>query len=1030
MSYRRSLLTQWSRRDRLTVVVVAVTTAFLVGTALLLLTAGAYTTTIGDDLTVSTTVSEYDSYEEAETEAPESAFVFPVTTVTDGDGNEHRVVGVPPDAPPTVADASVPWDEANLPTPTADRSVQGPVSQPTRQRLAGPDGATTVTIHPHATNGSLFPPSWYAANATAVRDLGPTGALVVSSDGGSGGPSGQVPATGTPIVSALLFLLAGLNQVLRLLVLAAAGGAVLVLVVIYNVTRMSVRERLQTIKVVRSTGASPRTVLALFGLRAGSLALVGVVLGYALGIVVTSATINAAIYAGFPISMDVAVTSEVLQVVLPLLVSLVSVGVLAGVLAARPATTCPPSTLGRSNENDKPRRRTRGDDSGIRAAFTPRLLGWRTLVPTATTLTVFALIVVLTASIGGTIAPLTTTDTGTVTEAGAAHPINSRVDVGYASVLRSQGIEASPEIIVTQVKDGRPYMARGANYSAFASVSDARLVQGREPATPGEAVVGSDLAKTLGLEVGDTVTLGGSTSPSVTQVTVVGRFDAPDTLDDQLVVPLDTAHHLSLEPGTVHLITTSGGTLNETPSAGTDDGVAVTGLSTPSPIAENETLNVTVDVRNFESRRESKEIAVRVGGDTHTKRVTLGPNEETSVTLQVPAPAPGERRVSAGSYSENVTVLPADALVIPDGYPERGPPGARLVVLVESVSGEPVRGATVEVGNRTFETDDRGATLVTLPEEEGEYAITATKSDRPEATHRMRVVDGATRQLSSEVEISPEEASVLTRPQVNVTLVNPWAEELTRDVSVVSPTETETQTVTLNATEAVSSEKTLGGASDDRTSPGDYTVQVVSDGETIAQEQYTVVGDDRVFSTMASDAEFSPGTGVGRAIESVFGNIQVLLAAMVVLAGLTTIGSTTATFAQAVHARRRTIGIYRATGADPTWILKTVLLDVCRLSVPAAIIATATTLLLTRALVATDLLTVFGIRVSLVVSPIVVVGIIAGSVLLALVSALIALLPALESAPTRLLTDSNVEPPTTERTSESDVPSTSDRARE
>ncbi|WP_101297145.1 ABC transporter permease [Halegenticoccus soli] len=1029
MSYRRSILTQWSRRDRLTVVVVAVTTAFLVGTALLLLTAGAYTTTIGDDLAVSTTVTEYDSYAEAQAAAPEDALVFPVTTVTDGDGRTHRVVGVPPDAPPAVADASVPWDEAKLPNPTADRSVQGPVSQPTRQRLAGPDGETTVTVHPHATNGSLFPSPWYAANAGAVEDLGPTGALVVSADGGSGGPLGQVPGSGVPLVSALLFLLAGLNQVLRLLLLAAAGGAVLVLVVVYNVTRMSVRERLRTIKVVRSTGASPRTVLALFGLRAGLLALVGVVLGYAFGVIVTSATINAAIYAGFPISMDATVTPRVLRVVLPMLASLVAVGALAGALAAYPATTRPPATLGSLN-TPASRGRKREGESGLRAAFTPRLLGWRTLVPTTTTLAVFALIVVLSASISGTIAPLATADTGTVTEAGAAHPINSRVDAGYASVLRSQGIEASPEIIVAQVRDGRPYMVRGANYSAFASVTDARLVEGRQPRHPGEAVIGSDLAKTLGVEVGDTVTLGGSTSPSVAQVTVVGRFDAPDTLDDQLVVPLDTAHHLSLEPGTVHLIRTSGGALDETASAGSDEGIAVTGVSASSPVAENETLNVTVDVQNFEPRRGSEEIAVRVGDETHTRRVTVGPNEEKSVTVQVPAPAPGERKVSAGSYSENVTVLPADALVIPEEYPNRGPPGARLVVLVESATGEPVRGATVAVGDRTFETNGRGAALVTLPEEEGEYAITASKGDRSEATHRMRVVDGATRQFASRVRISPKEASVITRPRVNVTLVNPWAEELTRNVSVVSPTEAETRTVTLNATDAVSTEKTLGGNSDDRASPGEYTVRVVSDGETIAREQYTVVGDDRVFSTMAGNAEYSPGTGMGRAIESVFGNVQVLLAAMVVLAGLTTVGSTTATFAQAVHARRRAIGIYRATGADPAWILKTVLLDVCRLSVPAAIIATAATLLLTRALAATDLLTVFGIRVSLVVSPTVVLGIVVGSILLALVSALIALLPALGTAPTRLLTDSNVEPPTTERTAGSDVPAASDRVRE
>jgi hypothetical protein len=51
-------------------------------------------------------------------------------------------------------------------------------------------------------------------------------------------------------------------------------------------------------------------------------------------------------------------------------------------------------------------------------------------------------------------------------------------------VLRSQGIEASPEILLAQAADGGPYLARGANYTAFSQLTDTRIVRGHAPVAP------------------------------------------------------------------------------------------------------------------------------------------------------------------------------------------------------------------------------------------------------------------------------------------------------------------------------------------------------------------------------------------------------------------------------------------------------------------------------------------------------------------------------------------------------------------
>ena len=458
MSYRRALLTRWSRRDRLTVLVVAVTTAFLVGTTLLLAAAGAQTATLAGDLNTTATATYEDSFTNATADADADDLVFPTVVLTTVDGSTKRFIGIPSDAPAEITDASVGWRRATIPVPGG--GVTGPVASTTQQRFRTANGTTSLTIGPETANSSLFPASWYVANASTVRSLGggDVDALVVHPEERITGLL-SVPTTGSPLVAALVFLFSGMRQLLTALLAATVGSALLVLVVVYNVLRMTVRDRIRAIRVIRSTGGTPRRVLWLFGLRAGLIVGLGVALGYAVGFILTNAVVNVAVFAGLPISLTPSLTPLALGTLAVMLPALVLAGVVAGVLAARTAARQPPTRLG------EPRRRagTHTDSTlgGLRSRLTPTLLDPRAIVPTTLTLAVFAVVVVLIVSLAGAVAPLSTQDGGTVAEAGASNVLNSRIDSDYATVLRSRGIDASPEIILAEAIDGEPFLGSG-----------------------------------------------------------------------------------------------------------------------------------------------------------------------------------------------------------------------------------------------------------------------------------------------------------------------------------------------------------------------------------------------------------------------------------------------------------------------------------------------------------------------------------------------------------------------------------------
>jgi hypothetical protein len=446
--------------------------------------------------------------------------------------------------------------------------------------------------------------------------------------------------------------------------------------------------------------------------------------------------------------------------------------------------------------------------------------------------------------------------------------------------------------------------------------------------------------------------------------------------------------------------------------------VTVTGVRVDSEVVTGERYEVRVSLQNFAEETRTYPLVVRTGNDTRERRVEIDPSGRKDVTVNFDAGEPGNRTVQVDGYARNVTVRQRNALELP-AVPDRAPPGTELLVSVRTVNNRSVPNATITIDDREVETGEQGVARVSLPDESGPYTLTASKGDRTTSTE-IDVAEGTSKNFVADVGVSPRVASVLTRPTARVTLANPWTEPVSENVTVVSPTRTVSQQVRLEPGESVRVKEDLAGGSesDERASPGSYTVRVPAGGETLARAPYTIEGDNRLFAALASSGQYSSGSGVGRAVQSIFGNLQLLLIAMVLLAGLTTIGATTATFAQTVHARRRAIGVHRATGATYGKVLRQVLLDAVRLSLPATLLALLVALLAARILGAIGALTLFGIRLSPSAPLPVLAGTALGALLLSSLSAVLATIPFLLAAPTTLLADSDAGRPHAPRADE------------
>lgn len=980
MGYRRLLLTRWSRRDWLAILVVALTVAFLTGTTLLLVATGAQMTAIAAEFDSPGSATYYDDPGAARAAVGDGHSVLPVAEVTNG-SQTTLLVGVPEEL-----DVELGRDDRRFRVASGNTTTLGTIATPRTEQLEGSAESMTVTVQPRDGSASLLAPAWYVTETETVEQVGVSGAFVVQL--GAETP-GSPDAGRVPLLSALQFFLEGTNEVLRAFAAVAAGAAVLIGVTIFSVSRMSVRDRLSTIKIIRSTGARPRTVLGLFTLRAVLLTLVGTSLGYAVGVIVINATVNLAVALGFPTSLSLEAGPRGARVLGGLCLAVLGVGGIAGGLAAWPAVRRPPAHLS-------------DDEAGARVErlpdrFVPSLLHWRALVPTAATLTTFVAFVVLVSAMASVAGPLTTAEGATITTPGATNPINSRVPTAYADAFHARGINASAEILLFEMTAGGPVLARGVVYEDFENVTDARLVRGRAPEGPSEAVIGVDLARTRGIEVGETLTLGGSVRAGLARVTVVGAFSAPGPFDDQLLVSLSLAQHLDwLASDQAHLVraerlpelSTVGG------PAGTGPGIAVVNLSVTEPIPQNTSFVAAVTLRNEGIETTRASVPVRFADEQRDVSVDLPASRQRTVQVEFTAPPPGTYTLEAGNVTRDVQVVDPGTLVL-SGVPARVPPESNPLVTVTTATGSPVARANVTVGNRTVTTNENGHVRLPLSTA-GEIEVTA-RARGENVTRVITVTPDATRALSTTLQIRPTEPSLTTRPEARLALTNPWAETVNATVRIDGPGVSHERTATVRP-----GQRTVVSVRLAQQPPGSYEVRASLRDQTVDTIEYRVTGDRRIVSALATTGGRGT-TGLSQGIEVLFGNFQLFVGALLGLAALMTVGGTTATFAQAIHARRRTIGIYRATGAPPRRILRLVLGDAARIGIVASAIAFGLALLGLQALDAMGYLTLFGIGLQPTPSLAVAVGTIAGALCVTLVGATITTLPLLYAPPAELL---------------------------
>lgn len=955
MSYRRVLVTRWSRRDKLAVVVIALTVAFVTGAGLVIDATATESTGLAAQYENPGEVTAHDTLQGARAASDSDAALLAVTTARTTAGESVRLVAV-------VSSPGESRSTFRLPAPPPDRTAQ--------QLRLQTAGETVVTVDARrAGSDGLVPAGWYVTAPTALDRVGETTVLAIDQQGS------------VPLRTALPFFVSSSAQLLRLLALLAVGATVLLCVTVFGVTRVAVRDRHQTIRIIRTTGGTARQVQVLFGARAGLQTLVGTATGYAIGIIATNLVINAAVFLGYSTSLSMRISPRFALILGGLYLGLLITGVGSGVLAARPAAT------GSVAGTERP---SRGHGNG--RWTTPSLLGWRSLLPTVTTLTVFVVLVIVIASSYAAIGPLTqSSDTDTIVEPSAPHPFASSVPAAYATDIRAHGGQASPEILLLAVRKDQPYVARGANFSAFASLTEGALQRGHPPSNADEAVIGADLADTLGVGVGDHLSLGGTTKTALSRVEVVGIFTATEPFDDQLIVPLTTGRHLAdWRPGTVHLIRTKGTT------ASTAAPVRVQNLSAPDIVAPNTTFRATVTLRNLADTAESRQLTARFGNETARRDVRVQPQATRTVSIRFDSGRARQAQLTVGARNRSVRVAAPGTLQL-GPLPAEVPPNTTFTSQLTTVRGDPVANATVTIGNRTSRTGANGTVRLEFPAA-GTYAVTARHDSRVTTTS-VQVTPAARRQPSVQVAVSPRRLAPTTAPVATVLVSNPWHTRLSSSLTLVGPRTERTRQVTV----APGARRQLTVALQ-RSPPGDYAVAVQSGGHRVATTRYRVTGDARLASAVASRTDRAPVTGLGRTLGVVLGNIGLVFGLLIGLAGLATVGSTAAAFTGAVRARRRTLGIYRVTGASPLSVLRLVLRDALLVgsvaAVAAALLGTLTVVLLDAA----GLLTAFGIRLLPTVQPLVIIAAALGALCIALVGAGLAALGILLSAPASLLT--------------------------
>lgn len=935
MGYRRTIATGVDRRDRLAVVVIAVTVAVVVAGIILTMGMGAHAEAVAGEMgpdIVATMVDEPDS-----AEASADGIVILVVEAQ-VDGEPAVLAGIPP------SDELPGFEAVDPPSETAS-DVRGPDAEGLVALQVGENAGPLLerSAEPRTDPATdPLPPSWYLTTpetATALADAGASSSALVIE------PATESAADGTPAPGLFSFVSQGMGSVLQLLGIASLAAAVLVAVVTYSVAGMMIEERRRTLGVIQATGAAPRTVASVVLVRVGVLVGLGIALGYSIGTILANGLVRIANIAGWITAVPTAVTREV-AVVLVIALGVIGVaGLVAGALALRSLVREPPAAHIRRSQRRSSRWPGFSDRNG-------RLFGGETLVVTGAAVTVFVVFAVLTAGIAGAMGPLVLTEGATMTEAGAPHPVASSLDASIADRAEDAGVRASPEILGFGVVDREPVLVRGVEYESFSAVTEAEMIDGSAPAGPDEVVIGAAVAERLDRGPGDTILLGGSTRTELAPVTVSGVYDAPGADGDQILTSLETARQLAgVDAGAVNVIRFADGVDTETAPA------TVTATAVPQTGVAGEPISVTIRVDNPGPEAIEERVPVRIGDETVETAVSVPPYGSVERTVELPAQPAGTVTVHIANEAFTVTVRESDALVLP-WFPETAPPNATMTLPVETVAGETHADIAVAVDGEATTTDEDGMATIQFPDDLGETTVAVGTGDA-RLEESITIDEAAPRPVRSTLHVAPDSPDIADEVTVTAVVTNPWSQTVERTVVVDVADAQTVRTVTLAPGEVTSVELGIG-----HQPPGEYTATIRIDGTVSDRTTYRVTGDDTLAGVGAGAGELEAHSGMGQAIDWLVGDLRVVVGTVLAIAGMATVAGTVAVFSRGVFLRRGTLGIRRATGADPLRVVGLVLRDALWVAVPAVSVAVIVGTGLVVVLARLGRLSAFGVTLS------------------------------------------------------------------
>lgn len=525
---------------------------------------------------------------------------------------------------------------------------------------------------------------------------------------------------------------------------------------------------------------------------------------------------------------------------------------------------------------------------------------------------------------------------------------SSRVEVGLAPALMSveNVTSAWPEIVAFSTWNGVSFVLRGVDLEAFlpelldSSSENPELSDVQAGRTT--ALVGSRLLDRLGVEVPTVLPLTGSYSSRIEFVDMVAWYETGTYLDDEILVSLEVARHLTGTPDDMASVI----------SVSTDDPEWLARVLSPdaprfvlfdvrplaATVVRGETFAISMEVRNWGS--EGGDVTISISEDfalLDEHAVSIDSGSTVSVTRNLSFASTGHRSLDV-SISGDFPVTSAVEVSVVDPFLTISAPSRVIVsepfsATIRTYDGLPVVDTavayTIGTDTGTAVTDSSGSVELTM-DVPGTCSLTAEAEGYTTASKAVEVID-----LSS----YPDEFLPVVR-------------SMTLSSSSVTESETVVVTISLENTGALSGLYSLPLMLDSQThatlsvplgpaeaktlsteveglSVGTHVFQVGTFSREVVVEPWFADEDDLVQlviryggSGVLSSSDSVP---IYQAAKISEGNVAVALFSIGAISALLSMLAVSAVFAKEVHESRTRLGILRTIGASNSQIRRMVL---------------------------------------------------------------------------------------------------------